>query len=94
MYAGEIVEQGPVTEVFAHPRHPYTAALIASAPEGTNAQLSAIPGTVPPPHALPAGCNFAPRCGSAVEGCHTVKPAFVEVGPGRASRCLRWREVA
>jgi peptide/nickel transport system permease protein len=94
MYAGEIVEEGPVTEVFAHPRHPYTAALIASAPEGTNAQLSAIPGTVPLPHALPAGCTFAPRCGSAVEDCHTVKPAFVEVGPGRASRCLRWREVA
>ena len=94
MYAGEIVEEGPVAEVFARPRHPYTAALIASAPEGVNARLSAVPGTVPPPHALPAGCTFAPRCGSAVEDCHAIKPAFVEVGPGRASRCLRWREVA
>jgi peptide/nickel transport system permease protein len=94
MYAGEIVEQGPVAELFTQPRHPYTAALIASAPEGVNAQLSTIPGTVPPPHALPAGCTFAPRCRNAVEICHAVKPALVEVGPGRASRCLRWREVA
>jgi peptide/nickel transport system permease protein len=94
MYAGEIVEEGPVAEVFAEPRHPYTAALLASAPEGDSARLSAIPGTVPPPHALPAGCSFAPRCGQATEGCHSVKPAFVEVAPARASRCLRWREIA
>jgi peptide/nickel transport system permease protein len=94
MYAGEIVEEGPVAEVFAQPRHPYTAALLASAPESESAQLSTIPGMVPPPHALPVGCTFAPRCGRAMEGCQTVKPAFVEVGPGRASRCLRWREVA
>jgi peptide/nickel transport system permease protein len=94
MYAGEIVEEGPVAEVFAHPRHPYTAALIASAPEGVSAQLSAIPGTVPLPHALPPGCSFAPRCACAAEPCHTTKPAFAEVGPGRASRCFRWKEVA
>ena len=94
MYAGEIVEEGPVAEVFAQPRHPYTAALLASAPETDGAPLSAIPGTVPPPHALPAGCSFAPRCGQATEGCHGVKPAFVEIGPARASRCLRWREIA
>jgi peptide/nickel transport system permease protein len=94
MYAGEIIEEGPVAEVFAEPRHPYTAALLASAPESDSAPLSAIPGTVPAPHALPAGCSFAPRCRQAVEGCHSVKPAFVEVGPARASRCLRWREIA
>jgi peptide/nickel transport system permease protein len=94
MYAGEIVEEGPVAEVFAEPRHPYTAALMASAPEGDGAQLSAIPGSVPPPQALPAGCTFAPRCTRAVDNCHSTKPAFVETGPGRASRCLRWREVA
>jgi peptide/nickel transport system permease protein len=94
MYAGEIVEEGPVAEVFAEPRHPYTAALLASAPESDIARLSAIPGTVPQPHALPAGCTFAPRCGRATEGCLSVKPAFVEIAPNRASRCLRWREVA
>ena len=94
MYAGEIVEEGPVAEVFAEPRHPYTAALMASAPEGDGAQLSAIPGSVPQPQALPAGCTFAPRCTRAVDNCRSTKPAFVETGPGRASRCLRWREVA
>jgi peptide/nickel transport system permease protein len=94
MYAGEIVEEGPVAEVFAQPRHPYTAALIASAPEGVSAQLTAIPGTVPLPHALPPGCTFAPRCAWAAEPCHAAKPAFAEVGPGRASRCFRWKEVA
>jgi peptide/nickel transport system ATP-binding protein/peptide/nickel transport system permease protein len=94
MYAGEIVEDGPVVEVFADPRHPYTAALLASAPEGEGAQLSAIPGAVPPPDALPPGCTFAPRCGKATERCRGARPALVEVGPGRASRCLRWREVA
>jgi peptide/nickel transport system permease protein len=94
MYAGEIVEEGPVAEVFARPRHPYTAALMASAPDGVNAELAAIPGTVPLPNALPIGCTFAPRCACAAEPCHTAKPAFAEVSPGRASRCFRWKEVA
>jgi peptide/nickel transport system permease protein len=94
MYAGEIVEEGPVAEVFARPHHPYTAALIASAPEGVNGQLAAIPGVVPQPNALPAGCSFAPRCARAAEPCHAAKPAFAEVSPGRASRCFRWKEVA
>jgi peptide/nickel transport system permease protein len=94
MYAGEIVEEGPVAEVFARPRHPYTAALIASAPNGVNAELAAIPGVVPLPYALPAGCTFAPRCSRAVEQCHAVKPAFAEVGAGHSSRCFRWKEVA
>jgi peptide/nickel transport system permease protein len=94
MYAGEIVEEGPVAEVFARPRHPYTAALIASAPEGVNAALSTIPGTVPPPQALPTGCSFAPRCARAAPPCHTTKPGFAEIAPGRYSRCLKWQEVA
>ena len=94
MYAGEIVEEGPVAEVFARPRHPYTAALIASAPNGVNAELAAIPGIVPLPHALPAGCTFAPRCSRAVEQCHAAKPAFAEVAAGHSSRCFRWKEVA
>ena len=94
MYAGEIVEEGPVAEVFARPCHPYTAALIASVPEGTSGQLSAIPGVVPLPHALPKGCSFAPRCSHAAEQCHTAKPSSVEVGAGHVSRCFRWKEVA
>ena len=94
MYAGEIVEQGPAAEVLARPRHPYTAALIASVPEGAGAALATIPGMVPPPQALPAGCSFAPRCAHAAPPCHTVKPALAEIAPGQHSRCLRWQEVA
>jgi peptide/nickel transport system permease protein len=94
MYAGEIVEQGPVDEVFARPRHPYTAALIASVPEGQATRLAAIPGVVPPPHALPAGCRFAPRCGLAVAACQAAVPPLRAIAPDRSSRCLRWDKVA
>jgi peptide/nickel transport system permease protein len=94
MYAGEIVEQGPVGEVFARPRHPYTAALIASMPDGDAARLTAIPGTVPPPHALPPGCRFAPRCSQTTEVCEAGAPPLQSIAPGRVSRCLKWREVA
>jgi peptide/nickel transport system permease protein len=94
MYAGEIVELGPVGEVFARPRHPYTAALIASMPDGDDVRLTAIPGTVPQPHALPPGCRFAPRCGHAAAACDAVAPPLQPIAPGRESRCLKWREVA
>ena len=94
MYAGEIVEEGPVAEVFARPRHPYTAALIASAPEGRNAELAAIPGIVPLPHALPPGCHLRAALRRARGACHAAKPAFAEVAAGHSSRCFRWKEVA
>ncbi len=94
MYAGEVVEEGPVAEIFAAPRHPYTAALIASMPEGDAERLTAIPGAVPQPWAMPAGCRFAPRCDLAAETCRATAPALEAVSPGRTSRCLRWREMA
>ena len=94
MYAGEIVEEGPVADVFARPRHPYTAALIASAPDGVDAELAAIPGGVPLPHLLPAGCTFAPRCARVSEQCRDAKPPVAQVGSGRTSRCFKWKEVA
>jgi oligopeptide/dipeptide ABC transporter ATP-binding protein len=94
MYAGEIVEEGPVRDVFASPRHPYTAALIASAPDGVEAAVVAIPGTVPPPHLLPPGCSFAPRCACVVGQCRDEKPPVAQVAPGRTSRCFKWKEVA
>jgi peptide/nickel transport system permease protein len=94
MYAGELVEEGPVAQVFAAPRHPYTAALIASTPEGGADRLSAIPGTVPQPWAMPPGCRFAPRCAEARPACEAGNPALQTPAPDRVTRCQRWRELA
>ncbi|MCW3475390.1 dipeptide/oligopeptide/nickel ABC transporter permease/ATP-binding protein [Limobrevibacterium gyesilva] len=90
MYAGEIVEQGPMAEVFARPLHPYTAALLRSAPVEDGPPPEGIPGVVPPPHALPPGCTFAPRCPKRVPACEAAHPALVQVAPGRQTRCIRW----
>ena len=72
MYAGEIVENGPVDEVLRNPRHPYTQGLIAAVPRldaPKDAPLADIPGTVPPPWAWPEGCAFHPRCPHAKPEC-------------------------
>lgn len=72
MYAGEIVERGPVPTVLAHPRHPYTQGLLAAVPRldaPKDAPLADIPGTVPPPWAWPTGCAFHPRCPRARPAC-------------------------
>ncbi len=90
MYAGEIVEQGPTAEVFARPRHPYTAALLRSAPDEEGPAPEGIPGVVPPPFALPQGCLFAPRCSYRASEC-TTHPPLVTLPEGRETRCLRWQ---
>ena len=92
MYAGEIVEEGMAGEVLSQPRHPYTAALIASVPEG-GGRLVAIPGGVPLPSALPHGCSFAPRCPRASAECSAAPPPLARIAAGRASRCIKWREL-
>jgi len=94
MYAGEIVEEGPAREVLYQPRHPYTAALIASVPEGGAGRLAAIPGVVPLPSALPSGCAFAPRCRHAGPQCTAAAPPLATIATGRTSRCIKWREIS
>jgi peptide/nickel transport system permease protein len=94
MYAGEVVEQGPVAELFTAPLHPYTAALLRSAPRDDGTLPVGIPGVVPSPHDMPPGCVFAPRCTLRQPACETRSPPLVEAMPGRATRCLRWRELA
>ncbi len=92
MYAGEVVEEGPVADVFARPLHPYTAALLASAPRETGGPPVGIPGMVPPPHDLPPGCGFAPRCPHRRPACD-APPPLARMGV-RATRCVRWQELA
>jgi peptide/nickel transport system ATP-binding protein len=87
MYAGRIVEQGPVDAVLTAPLHPYTRGLIGSLPGGTpGATLDQIPGLPPSPMSLPPGCAFAPRCPRADAACATA-PDEVSHPGGRAVRC-------
>jgi oligopeptide/dipeptide ABC transporter ATP-binding protein len=88
MYAGRIVEQGPVREIFRDPKHPYTRGLLASIPGGAaGSRLKAIDGTVPNLAALPLGCAFAPRCHERMDICTRVVPDEIATGPGHAVRC-------
>ena len=98
MYAGRVVEVGPVLDIFADPKHPYTVGLLSSLPrlDADIDRLEPIPGQPPSPGALPAGCPFRPRCrlGEGREQCRDVEPTLVELGPGRASACHFPDEVA
>ena len=88
MYAGRVVEWGPVVEVLSNPRHPYTKGLLAAVPAldaPRDAPLADIPGTVPPPDAWPDGCAFAPRCPNATERCRSETPPPCSIGTSHAA---------
>ncbi len=89
MYATEIVETGTVQDVFAHPQHPYTQALLAAIPSNASpgAPLQAIPGQVPPLRALPKGCHFSDRCPHVFARCRQVHPNLFATSSGY-SRCF------
>ncbi|SPH18570.1 Oligopeptide transport ATP-binding protein OppD [Defluviimonas aquaemixtae] len=91
MYGGQIVEQAPVKELFANPRHPYTRALLKTVPHvrgGREAKLNVIEGQPPILTAPPAACSFRKRCGYAFDRCERSNPTRYSVGPGHDAACF------
>jgi peptide/nickel transport system ATP-binding protein len=93
MYAGKVVEEAPVRQLFADPRHPYTRGLIRSIPRidraaATRTRLEAIAGVVPSLVRPAPGCRFAPRCRYASDVCRRASPPLREVGPGHKVACV------
>lgn len=87
MYAGKIMEVGPMEEVLESPEHPYTKGLLQSVPryDDPDKRIDPIEGSVPSPHALPTGCRFADRCPEAHEQCLTTHPPMYETGEQQAA---------
>ena len=97
LYAGEIMEEASVLDLFAHPRHPYTLGLISSVPKPGQskgaARLQSIAGNPPSLRRIPSGCVFAERCPLVADICRGQKPPLESLGDGRLVRCHRWEEV-
>lgn len=99
MYAGKIVEEASVAELFSRPRHPYTEGLLRAVPRldeerhGRMLRLQTIEGTVPNPLELPRGCRFAPRCPHAKDKCRECEIPLVNLGAEHLSRCVRVDEI-
>jgi peptide/nickel transport system ATP-binding protein len=98
MYAGKIVEEGPASDVFRDPKHPYTRALAQAFPEIGDQRFRRAPaglgGDPPDPAAIPSGCSFHPRCPEAFDLCPGTEPELFPAGEGRRSACLLQRPVA
>jgi peptide/nickel transport system ATP-binding protein len=93
MYAGRLVEEGPVAEIFAAASHPYTRMLLAAVPRiDASRELVAIPGRAPSPGSRPHGCPFAPRCPLREERCEAAMPEARKVGDDHVVRCVRATE--
>jgi oligopeptide/dipeptide ABC transporter ATP-binding protein len=90
MYAGRIVEEGPVEQIFKSPQHPYTWSLLRSVPrvdEARKDRLVSIRGLPPDLSNAPPGCKFHPRCPFVVDRCKREEPELAEVGPNQDARC-------
>jgi oligopeptide/dipeptide ABC transporter ATP-binding protein len=90
MYAGRVVEEGPVDQIFKNPQHPYTWSLLRSMPrvaETTHDRLISIRGLPPDLSRMPPGCKFHPRCRFRIERCLHEEPELAEVDPGQMARC-------
>ena len=95
MYLGRIVETAPTDSLFTAPRHPYTAALLSSAPSTdprVRSALQVLPGEVPNPASPPSGCHFHPRCRLAIERCPEIVPTSETIAADHQVTCLRAHE--
>ncbi|MFO1317071.1 MAG: ABC transporter ATP-binding protein [Burkholderiales bacterium] len=90
MYLGRVVESAPSAELFAHPNHPYTQALLAEAGKVAPGKRTFVPikGEIPSPLDPPAGCHFHPRCPRAMDRCRRAAPELEEIAPGHLSACF------
>lgn len=91
MYAGQVVESGPVKTLFDDPQHPYTIGLMGSMPTigPREGRLATINGRVPTPAEMPTGCRFAGRCPFVIQACHEARPPLLELTPGHFAACIR-----
>lgn len=92
MYAGNIVEEGPVPVIFSNPKHPYTIGLFESLPDldSEAVRLKPIMGMMPDPSDLPEGCAFCPRCGYATEACKKERPILIDFATDHRVACLQY----
>ncbi|MGG7620952.1 ABC transporter ATP-binding protein [Bacillus coreaensis] len=90
MYAGKIVEEAEVRDIFKNPKHPYTMGLLQSVPDVREKQerLYSIPGNVPKPGSIQKGCRFAARCDKAHDRCYIEDPKLYQLGNGQSVRCF------